>query len=205
MNRKTDVYISRGNIKVRANIFNLPVGKTCKKGTVCRSFCYALKAEKAYKGALPRRKKNLNAAKKKGFVNEVVGILSKRKKKITRIHESGDFYSKEYIEKWYTIAERLPNMQFYAYTKRNDLFNKSLIARKPANLRLHWSIDGIHKNEEDVTPEVTRKLKQGYDIVSVIREDSTGCLHQINPKMLCMEKCKICITGKVKLIEFKIH
>jgi hypothetical protein len=34
-----------------------------------------------------------------------------------RIHESGDFYNNEYFEAWMMVAQRMPEMNFYAYTK----------------------------------------------------------------------------------------
>jgi hypothetical protein len=34
-----------------------------------------------------------------------------------RIHESGDFYNGEYLKAWMEVARRMPNIQFYAYTK----------------------------------------------------------------------------------------
>lgn len=35
-----------------------------------------------------------------------------------RVHESGDFYSAAYVDKWADIARRHPGLTFYAYTKR---------------------------------------------------------------------------------------
>lgn len=34
-----------------------------------------------------------------------------------RIHESGDFYNKEYFKAWVEVAKRMPDTKFYAYTK----------------------------------------------------------------------------------------
>lgn len=39
------------------------------------------------------------------------------KKNEVRIHESGDFYNGEYLEAWMKVAERMPSIKFYAYTK----------------------------------------------------------------------------------------
>ena len=49
----------------------------------------------------------------------MVALIVKAKFKVVRIHESGDFYSIEYVEKWDNIAKQLPQVKFYAYTKRN--------------------------------------------------------------------------------------
>lgn len=39
------------------------------------------------------------------------------KKNEVRIHESGDFYNGEYLEAWMKVAEKMPDVKFYAYTK----------------------------------------------------------------------------------------
>jgi hypothetical protein len=38
-------------------------------------------------------------------------------KKEVRIHESGDFFNGEYLEAWIKVAQQMPNVKFYAYTK----------------------------------------------------------------------------------------
>ena len=48
--------------------------------------------------------------------------LVKKRVDILRVHDSGDYYSRKYIDKWLTIAKRLPNVRFYSYTKSIPLF-----------------------------------------------------------------------------------
>ncbi len=36
---------------------------------------------------------------------------------IVRIHVAGDFFSQQYLDAWYIVALRNPNILFYAYTK----------------------------------------------------------------------------------------
>ena len=38
-------------------------------------------------------------------------------KKEVRIHESGDFFNEDYLEAWIKVAQQMPNVKFYAYTK----------------------------------------------------------------------------------------
>lgn len=38
-------------------------------------------------------------------------------KKEVRIHESGDFFNGEYLDAWIKVAEQMPKVNFYAYTK----------------------------------------------------------------------------------------
>jgi len=41
-----------------------------------------------------------------------------------RIHESGDFYSGEYLKAWMEVAKKMPENKFYAYTKSLPLVQK---------------------------------------------------------------------------------
>jgi hypothetical protein len=57
-----------------------------------------------------------------------------------RIHDSGDFYSQEYLNKWADVARALPHLTFYAYTKSLHLKLDGL----PDNLRIVQSLGGRH-------------------------------------------------------------
>ena len=105
-----DIYFSKGNKKLKSTkalkflIWNLPAVKTCPFATEsCKRLCYARKAERVYPSVLPCREKNFQASKSPDFVEKVIEIIKKEKDNrvlVVRIHESGDFYNKEYAEKW---------------------------------------------------------------------------------------------------------
>lgn len=135
-NKSGRISLSFGNKKLvssnetRFIIWSIPAVTTCPFATEeCKKACYARKVEKAYPDCLPARNKNLAFSKTDFFVDFMVEALHymanlknyKTANHITvRIHESGDFYSVEYLEKWLTIAERckdIKNMDFAAYTK----------------------------------------------------------------------------------------
>lgn len=111
----------RGNRKLPREIaiFNLPHLITCPGATAeCRKYCYARKAETMYPQSLPYRYRNWEASKRLDFVGlAVVELLKMRKVKAVRIHESGDFYNQEYLNKWVEIAKNCPHLIFTAYTK----------------------------------------------------------------------------------------
>ena len=52
------------------------------------------------------------------------------------MHDSGDFYSPKYVNKWVQIAEALPMVKFYAYTKSHDFFRGIEI---PSNVDIIFS------------------------------------------------------------------
>ena len=58
-----------------------------------------------------------------------------------RLHDSGDFYSKEYLFKWYEIARNMPSKTFYAYTKRVKLIKDNEL-KKPKNMVIIYSLGG---------------------------------------------------------------
>ena len=113
-------------------IFNLPVSKeVC--GRQCPG-CYALKAQLRFPTTVtPYRERRLEASKQSDFVDRIVSELSKTRRKFVsvRIHESGEFHSQAYINKWQAIAQALPNIQFYAFTKRIKDFDFSKLMSLP--------------------------------------------------------------------------
>lgn len=152
---KKPITFSNGNKKLKSTkevrfvIFNLPAMKTCLFSTAhCRKKCYAVKAEKMYPGCLPCRERNLKSSLAPDFTEKVIESLSRRfrhpayknaKKIYFRIHESGDFYSQEYFDKWVDIATAFPRVTFLAYTKSLKFVLNSKKTR-PANFIIRYSL-----------------------------------------------------------------
>ena len=137
-----------------------------------------------------------------GSSDRSLKILKKKRYKITRIHEGGDFYSKEYILKWFSIINSLPDHIFYAYTKRDDLFTSKLLKQQPKNLILIYSMDGVIEDSAlvgDVAPL--------FNKVSIVRESKHTCpsTSKDNWKTACIRNCKLCIDDKTKVINFARH
>ena len=66
------------------------------------------------------RLSNLYASLESNFVSDAISDLTyhaKRGINVVRLHDSGDFYSQEYLDAWKAVAKALPDMVFYAYTK----------------------------------------------------------------------------------------
>jgi len=115
------ITISLGNHKLPESvaIFNLPAEKTCPgKTEECVRYCYAKKAEYIYWSVVRSRYRNLWASQHSWFVDVMVKRIKKLPPRVRyfRIHESGDFYSQEYADKWTEIMRR-SDLQFLAYTK----------------------------------------------------------------------------------------
>jgi len=136
--------ISWGNGKLKADgiaSFNIPPVSTCPARGACQKFCYATQGQQWMASGYKRRVAGFKATLDTDFVTVMTAELISERVKTLRIHDSGDFYSPEYLLKWAEIARRLPNVQFYAYTKQVILL-KRLASQLPENLKLIQSLGG---------------------------------------------------------------
>jgi len=104
--------------------------------------------------ALSERNK---ATREADFVEKITDELSKvntNKQVYVRIHDSGDFYSPAYFEKWLEIARLNPNVRFYAYTKSHSFIRGKEL---PENMDLIYSLGS--KNDELINVETERHSK----------------------------------------------
>lgn len=128
------------NIKLSKSIgiFNLPPEITCPGQTeLCKAICYAKKANRLYTNARNNRIHNLECSRSIGFINAILEEIDAESLVLVRIHESGDFYSQAYLNKWIRIAQLRPAVRFLAYTKSYML----TFARAPKNMVIFGSVD----------------------------------------------------------------
>jgi len=86
-----------------------------------------------------------------------------------RIHDSGDFFSREYLEGWRRIAKRRPDILFYAYTKEVGMLKDAGVMRH-SNLLICYSMGGkqdhlVDKDVDyhaDVFPDLAAITEAGY-------------------------------------------
>jgi hypothetical protein len=98
--------------------------------------------------------RNFELTKSKDFASLAVNELRrKRKLEAVRIHDGGDIYSKPYLVKWMLAANRMPETQFYFYTKRVSLIknNRDII---PDNVTVIFSYGG--KEDHLIDPNTDR-------------------------------------------------
>ena len=120
------ITMSKGNHKLDKSIliWSLPAGKSCPNCASCINHCYARRDERVYPDVLPCRMRNWLGAVQKDFVPRMIALIKRTQRNArkhvptaVRIHESGDFYNKEYAEAWTEIARRCPELTFFGYTK----------------------------------------------------------------------------------------
>jgi hypothetical protein len=139
--------LGRGNRKVgrTVSVFNLPVFDTCPgKTPSCEANCYADKGHFRWPDTKRLYAENLRAAKSDKFVEKIIAKLRKRRASKVRIHSSGDFFSPEYVLKWFAIASALPNVKFWCYTRSwrmPDILPELVRLASLSNVRVWFSCD----------------------------------------------------------------
>ena len=103
--------------------FSIPAYKsetgkiTCPFADKCIKFCYAQKGNyKRFPSVRNGMEKKYQLTKQTNFVELMNKEIIKKKPDFIRVHDSGDYYSPEYLDKWLTIAKHNPDVKFYSYT-----------------------------------------------------------------------------------------
>ena len=156
-----------GNAKLKRDtlIFSLPAGHACPFAKDCRSAsdkvtgkikdgphtqfrCYATAAEALFPAIRKSRWDNFELIKQAGTVIRMAkliedGVSNRRKIKLVRFHQSGDFFNQAYFDAWLLVAQQHPELLFYGYTKALPFWAKRLHA-VPFNMKLVASRGGTH-------------------------------------------------------------
>jgi hypothetical protein len=131
--------------------FGIPAGasaggfNTCPSKGICSSFCYAKQGFYTTAHVSAARERNLamvrgGKVELKRFERIAVNDLRWLLPDTVRVHDSGDFFSQDYLNAWYRIARALPTITFYAYTKQFEKLD--VWTFRPANFRLVQSVGG---------------------------------------------------------------
>lgn len=160
-----------GNRKLdaRIGVWCLPCWKTCPESTeFCHEFCYARKPEGMYNQSLPYRMDRYYTSLDSNFTSLMITGIRQAYKDgvdIIRIHESGDFYDKDYFYKWMDVARGCPQVRFMAFTKVYKLLEN--MRDKPENMVFNGSIDpnyelptNFYDEAESIDPETGEVIMQ---------------------------------------------
>ena len=193
-----EIFSEGHNAKLCAvvSIINLPPIATCPNCASCSGSCYATLRYGA-PTVTPRWDRNLAMTKREDFVELATRELRYKGTKIVRYHESGDFYSDDYINKCMELAIENPQVFFYGYTKN----------KKALKLNVLKNVNVIYSLVETGTPlgEVRNYGNQEY--CEFLRDNFNVfiCPHTNEWKAegkSCMGTCQECMTrDKVCFIE----
>lgn len=116
---------------------------TCPMADACVKFCYAKKGAYIWSNVQPAFEKRYELSKTDDFVNAMYNEIVKKKPDYIRVHDSGDYYSKKYLNKWIDIALLFPEVKFYSYTNMVQMF---LETQLPDNYDVIFSDSGKQKD-----------------------------------------------------------
>jgi len=116
---------------------------TCPMADECVKFCYAKKGAYIWSNVQPAFENRYELSKTNYFVGAMNKEIERKKPDYVRVHDSGDYYSKAYLQKWIQIAIHNPDVKFYSYTNMVDMIlNTSL----PSNYDIIFSDSGKQKH-----------------------------------------------------------
>lgn len=146
---------------------------TCPGAGACQLFCYARKG-----GYVMFPASSMSAAQALNFLvndpegytarvnQEIHAIKGKTDKKgirlVVRWHDAGDFFSKEYLDLAYGVANANPDVKFYAYTKMADVAT----GNSPKNFIINFS-SGAKRGQEkkiEIHKAQGNAVKQGLTL-----------------------------------------
>lgn len=135
----------------------LIVVNTCPGAGSCKVDCFAMKGGKVqFEGPWLSDGRILTFLLNDpdGFFNQLSNEITKEEKlaqkggyNLTiRWHDAGDFFSPEYMDLAFKLADSHPDVKFYAYTKIAD----AALGQKPANFIVNWSEGASTSQEKQV-------------------------------------------------------
>ena len=157
--------------------FGLPAYKSntgkvvCRMADECIKFCYAQKGAYIWSNVSPAFEKRLQISMQDNFVDLMVAEIKKKKVEYVRVHDSGDYYDKRYLAKWFKIAELLPNVRFYSYTNEIGMIKKSKDI--PKNYDFIFSGSGKQRDLIDKNTDRHTKIFDGLE--SLKKDKYTNC------------------------------
>lgn len=128
---------------------------TCPMADACVKFCYAKKGAYIWSNVQPAFEARYQLSKTDKFVDAVNDEIRRKKPNYVRVHDSGDYYSKAYLNKWIAVAIHNPTVRFYSYTNMIDMIKKTEL---PENYDIIFSDSGKQKHLIDETNDRHTKI-----------------------------------------------
>lgn len=127
---------------------------TCPQAGACAALCYARSGTFRFKNVKAAHARNLKLVidtpvEWEQAMNDEITRYIKPGSYI-RIHDSGDFFTADYLVAWMRIAANHPSVVFYAYTKEVSLFKRVVEGQSPSNFRWLYSMGGKEDHLIDV-------------------------------------------------------
>ena len=147
----------------------------CPNADYCAQLCYARNGTYLFPTVRAKHLANLEYTLNDlmGWKVDMVDEIEKiglHKVRWVRIHDSGDFYSDDYLKAWINICSVCPSVIFYAYTKEVSRFKRILSGYTPKNFKYLFSLGGKEDNlidlendrHAEVFPDMESLIDAGY-------------------------------------------
>ena len=144
--------------------FSIPAYKsldgkvTCPFAKDCVKYCYAQRGNYRFSNVKKGQQKRYELTKTDNFVPIMNANIMLERPTHVRIHDSGDFYSIKYLNKWIQIARDNKDVIFYAYTKSIKFFRG---IKLPKNMKIIFSEGSKIDNLIDYTRDRHAKIFRG--------------------------------------------
>ena len=175
--------------------FDLPAYKSttgkviCPFAKDCIKYCFAKKGTFLYPVVKNKYESNYKISKQDNFIALIQDEIDNKKITHIRIHNSGDFYSPKYLNKWVKIAENNPDIIFYGYSKSIPLLKA--LKNTPENFKFVYSmgskVDHLINIEQDRHAAIFNNegdlLKNGYinasnnDLLAITENNKVGLIY----------------------------
>lgn len=169
---------------------------TCPNASQCATGCYARSGTYRFKNTVNAYEQRLSLTQLPDFIPLLIADInlkslqskSKGLKCIIRIHDSGDFYSKDYAKSWFEIMNYFvsnQNVSFYAYTKMVSMFETFKSENRiPSNFRAIYSYGG--REDSLIDTESHRHSKVFENETELV---SNGYVNASQDDMLALTDC----------------
>ena len=169
--------IKSGNDTAIVGSFGITPVKTCIGAGACKNGCYACSGRYLFKNVKNKMSERYELTLTDNFIpvidTEIKKLVVKNPTKTVyiRIHDTGDFYNSEYVEKWFKVMELNPTVKFYAYTKSIVLFK--VFETMPDNFKVIYSYGGIH--DELINPDVDPNARVFGSLDELLKAGYVDC------------------------------
>lgn len=194
--------MTKDNVKVKTYLFSLPPIVSCLNCNSCKSDCFALKSYHQYPSTMALWDYNFNLVKNDLFKlydkldNQLKRIARSKGAKMVRIHQSGDFYSQNYLNMWCDLIAKYPMITFFGYTKVNEILDFSRMDQL-TNCNIVRSMVGKKRNFGSLS-YVTKLANETNGVVC-------GAYGEQRENVKCGETCFKCMEHGHKNVFFVQH
>lgn len=125
---------------------------TCPFADECIKYCYARKGTFRWPNTINAYEKRFRIARSPDFESLMNAALLIKNPHFVRVHDSGDYFSKKYMDRWFNIMRTNPSIKFYSYTN-SVLLMKQYDGKMPQNFDIIFSTDGKQRDKVDKTKD----------------------------------------------------